>query len=282
MEILLRKAEIEDREKIIDVESKATPNLNYVSHVFDMYVSDEIGEFSVAEVAGEIVACGKFTVVPDGSAWLETLRVIPEHQGMGIGKRFYERFFDTARNQGIKTMRMYTGVNNVVSKGLAERYGFQQVATFRGARLPCQSYKTMDSSNSFNRVKDPKRAVELLMHYRDKWNDFLVMNRTFYSLNPPLCKYLAKKGQVYEDPTNNSVIALGARFMPKQALHIGAYGGNEDICLEFAMKKGVTQKVENLSCLFPSSAISTENTLKKFGFQLEKSDFIVMEVKVKK
>jgi hypothetical protein len=140
----------------------------------------------------------------------------------------------------------------------------------------------MSSTNSFHIVKDPKKAVELLMNYRDKWNGFLVMNRTFYSLTPSLCKYLAEKDQVYEDPTSNSVIALGARFMPEQAIHIGAYGGDEDICLGFALKQGVTQKVEHLSCLFPSSAISTENTLKKFGFQLAKSDFIVMEVQVEK
>ncbi len=76
MEIVLRKAEQEDRERVIWVESKSTPNLSYVGAIWDLFTSDEVGEFSVAEADGKLVACGKFTVVPDGSAWLETLRVM--------------------------------------------------------------------------------------------------------------------------------------------------------------------------------------------------------------
>ena len=49
MEIVLRRARPEDREKVIEVESKSTPNLSYVQNVFDMFVSDKNGEFSVAE-----------------------------------------------------------------------------------------------------------------------------------------------------------------------------------------------------------------------------------------
>ena len=101
MNIVLRRAQHTDREKALEVESKSTPNLRYLEYVFDSFVSDQIGEFSVAEIDDEIVACGKYTMMPDGSVWLETLRVIPERQGIGIGKRFYEHFFDIAKTLGI-------------------------------------------------------------------------------------------------------------------------------------------------------------------------------------
>ena len=81
-------------------------------------------EFLIAEINGQAVGIANFSVLPDRSAWLETLRVIPEFQGQGVGKRFYERFFEIARQKKIKTMRMYTGLTNHASKGLAERYGF--------------------------------------------------------------------------------------------------------------------------------------------------------------
>ncbi|MCJ7622744.1 MAG: GNAT family N-acetyltransferase, partial [Anaerolineaceae bacterium] len=106
VEIVVRRARNDDREQVFEVESKSTPRLSYVPKVFDMFLSDETGEFLVAEVNECLVACGKFTVVPDGSAWLETLRVIPEYQGLGIGKRFYERFFEIARQKGVPKMRM--------------------------------------------------------------------------------------------------------------------------------------------------------------------------------
>ena len=119
MQITIRVVTEEDRDAVLAVESQSTPNLKYLPMVFDQFLSDPEGDFSVAEMDGEVVGCGKFTVMPDGSAWLEALRVIPRAQGQGIGKAFYARFFEVAEGKGIKTMRMYTGMKNKVSKGLA-------------------------------------------------------------------------------------------------------------------------------------------------------------------
>jgi hypothetical protein len=217
-------------------------------------------------------------VVPDGSAWLETLRVVPKYQGRGIGKQFYERFYDLARNRGVKTMRMYTGLRNVVSKGLAELYGLRLAATYRGASLPCVQGKIPPPKGRFQLVKDLERATALLMPFRDKWTGFLVMNRTFFSLTPVLCKWLAEKEMVYEDPESDSVVALGARFLPERALQIGVFGGDTDACLGFALEKGVEQGTTRLNCDFAPSATDIQEALVEKGFTLTESDFIVMEV----
>lgn len=278
MEIVLRKARHEDREKVIEVESKSTPNRRYVADVFDMFISDEVGEFSVAEVDREVVACGKYTVVPDGSVWLETLRVIPKRQGRGIGKRFYERWLDIAHRQSVSTMRMYTGIKNVVSRGLAERYGLRLAETFRGAYLPCQLNTNQTSSNTFRLITNPEKAASLLMPLKEKWRDFHVMNRTFLKFTPALFTELAKNGMVYHDPITHSVITLGARFQPEQMLHIGVFEGDAKACLEFAMQEGLKRGVGGLNCDFPVSAIEVQRTLTRYGFKLTSSDFIVMEI----
>ena len=85
MEITIRQARPEDRDRVIWVESKSTPGLRYVAQVWDLFLNDAAGDWSVVELDGEVVACGKYTVLPDASAWLETLRVIPERQRLGIG-----------------------------------------------------------------------------------------------------------------------------------------------------------------------------------------------------
>ena len=278
LEIVVRKARQEDREKVIRVESKATPNLSYVEAVWGLFTSDEVGEFSVAEIDGEVVACGKFTVLPDGSAWLETLRVIPKYQGLGIGKRFYERFYELARSRGVPTMRMYTGLRNAVSKGLAEFSGFRLAATYRGASLPCVQGKIPPSEGGFRLVSDPERATALLMPFRERWTGFLVMNRTFFSITPALCRHLAEKEMVYEDPASGSVVTVGARFLPERALNIGVFGGDVDQCLGFALEQGVERGVARLNCDFPPSAVDVQRALVEKGFALTESDFIVMEV----
>ncbi len=275
LDIKLRKARPADREKVIWVESKSTPNLRYIPYVFDMFVSDDKGEFSVAEIDGEIVGCGKFTILPDRSAWLETLRVIPSKQGLGVGKRFYEHFYDIARSHGVRTMRMYTGVNNVVSKGLAERYGFKLDESFRGVRLSNDRLKDFDVE--FQEVTDQIEAYELMMKNSTKWGGFIVMNRTFYKISLELAKYLIERCMVYRDIDTDSIIVLGARFMPWKQLHIGLFAGDGFRSIPFAMAKGLSRNVETINCLFPSSSGSIEKKFIDYGFDLEPSDFIVME-----
>ena len=282
MEIVVRKARQEDREKVLWVESLATPNLSYVDAVWDFFTSDKVGEFSVAEADGEVVACGKFTVLPDGSAWLETLRVVPEYQGLGIGKRFYERFYELARSCGMPTMRMYTGLRNVVSKGLAELYGLSLAATYRGASMPCIQGKIPPSDGGFRLVSDPDRATALLIPFREKWTGFLVMNRTFFSITPALCQVLAKKEMVYKDPASGSVVTVGVRFLPDRALNIGIFGGDVDQSLGFALEQGVERGAARLNCDFPPSAVDVQEALIENGFSLTESDFIVMEVHLDK
>jgi ribosomal protein S18 acetylase RimI-like enzyme len=278
--VTLRRASPGDREGVIEVESQATPNLSYLPEVFDLFVTDDLGEFLVAEVDGELVACGKYTILPDGSAWLETLRVKPEYQGEGIGKRFYKRFFEIAQRQDVGILRMYTGVNNVVSKGLAESFGFRQAARFKEAKLPLEQGEMDETSKTFKRVEDWQRAASLLLSRYENWGEFLVLNRTFYEFNHATCSYLGREGMVYEDPTDEIFIALGARFMPERGLHIPLFGVDMESGLEFAINKGIEGERNNLTCLFPYSSRKIQRTLKNFGFNIGASDLLVMEVEL--
>jgi GNAT superfamily N-acetyltransferase len=274
-EIVLCRARPGDLDEVVWVESLSTPNLSYISHVWDMFLGDEEGDWTVAEIDGEVIGCGKYTLLPDGSAWLETLRVVPQRQGLGVGKRLYEHWLRLSREKGVKTMRMYTGVRNVVSKGLAMRYGLELAETFRGTLMETPS--EAEAMHGFRQIRDPERATELLMRHSGAWGGWLVMNRTFYRLSPALCAHLAGRGMVYADPTTGSVVAVGARFMPRHGLHIGLFAGDAEACLGFAAQKAAEGGVGRLHCLFPSHMPGVEEALTGFGFRLEPADFLVME-----
>ncbi len=277
-EIRLRQVKADDLPQLIEVERGATPTLSYIPQVFDLFMGDSSGDFSVAEVDGVVTACAKFTVMPDGSAWLETLRVLPQYQGKGIGKRFYEHFFELARRKGITTMRMYTGLENDVSRGLAERFGFYLAFTCGEAYHPCQPDVFPLTDDAFSQVTDVQRGIDLLMPLSEQWGGFMGMNRTFYVLSESLCAHLVRQGQVYEHAGSSSVIALGGRFMPRQALHIGLFGGDTDTCMQFAQQKGIAQGAGRLNCLFPSAAQELRQKLETANFQIAPFELIVMEV----
>ena len=86
MVMILRKAKPEDKPKVFEVEAKSMPSLQYLPHLFDEWTSEKHGDLSVVELDGEVIGVGKYTSMPDGSAWIEALRVTPEKQGLGAGK----------------------------------------------------------------------------------------------------------------------------------------------------------------------------------------------------
>ena len=71
MNLTVRKARMEDRKQAVEAEGLATPSLHYLDKVYDEWLADDAGELMVADLDGQVVAVGKFSVVPDGSAWLE-------------------------------------------------------------------------------------------------------------------------------------------------------------------------------------------------------------------
>lgn len=277
MDISVRRAEPKDRAGAVAAEGKATPRLHYLDAVYEQWVADREGELIVAEADGQIVGVGKFSVVPDGSAWLEALRVPPEHQGQGIGKRFYERFGELARQKGITTMRMYTNIDNVVSKGLAERFGLRLAGTYREGTLDVQAVPGSNTPADFRPVADAGAAAARLMPLAETWAGFTVMNRTFYAISPTLCAAFAADGKVYEDTASGSVIALGARFMPEQALHLALFGGDLPACLDFARQKAAAAGIPKLKCMFSPQAAFIAEALAKYGFTIDPTAYIVME-----
>lgn len=277
-ELCVRRARVEDRGKVLQVEALSTPNLRYLGAVFEHWVHDQVGELIVAELDGEMVGVGKLTIVPDGSAWLEALRVIPAAQGKGIGKRFYERFCEIAVARQLPSMRMYTGIRNAASKGLAERFGFHLAATFRGASVQLSEFIGEKEENlAFAQITDPDRASELLLTEKQAWNGFLVMNRTFYELTPTLCREWAREGKVYYEEATGSLLVLGARFQADLGLHIACLGGNLQRCLAFAAGCARNSLAQKLFCLFAPQAAEIEQALLQSGFRLDASEYIVME-----
>jgi hypothetical protein len=165
----------------------------------------------------------------------------------------------------------------VVSKGLAERYGLNVAGTYKEAKMPCVK-DVPESVLGFRQVRDPKKAEGLIMPLSGKWGGFLVMNRTFYRFTPELCRYLAANGMVYAEPETGSLVTLGARFMPQDALHLGVLKGDLNACLDFAMKTGIERGAARLNCQYPPSARDVQEALTGYGFSVAASDFIVMEV----
>lgn len=92
--------------------------------------------FTVATLNGEPVAFQFSTGGEGGNAHLSRMTVHPAHQGKGIGAALLVDAFENYRLQNIKTVTLNTQTDNLASRHLYERFGFQPT----GFTYPVWSY----------------------------------------------------------------------------------------------------------------------------------------------
>ena len=277
MSFVIRLATNQDRAAACSAEGKAIRGLLYLNDVWEEFKADQSGMLLVGEVDGQVVAVGKYTLLYDHSAWLETLRVDPEFQGRGIGKAFYDRFLEMANLQEVKSLGMYTGATNVVSKGLAERYGFRLEAAYRGASWSATDVndQVIEQEEKFQ-LLGPSQAVAQLLPLAKTWDGHIVMNRTFYPANAAVFAGMAREAKVYSQPETGSICIIGHRFLEERGLHLALLAGDIGACIRLAKQETLKRGLPQVTIMFPPYMTNLQEELVATGFKLEASDCIVM------
>jgi len=274
MAFTVKIAQYDDRDACAQVEHASMPDYpGYLRDAWHYFQCQKGGCVCVYE-NGEMIGIGRFTVLPDGSGWLETLRVAIPHQGKGVGKAIYREYRKLAQENGCASMAMFTGVNNKVSAGLAEKNGLRTAARHRGYQL-CDL--AGGNAHCFHPV-NPQRAAEIILPMKEEYNDYMVFNRTFFHVNEANALCFAAEGKVFEDSADGSFIVCGARFQHHAALHIAMMGGNYDRCIDFAIWHAKAMGVAKISCTFALGNEKLEQALQARGFKAEASDLITKEI----
>lgn len=268
-------ASYDDLKECARVETEAMGTYCYLEDAWHYFYNQKGGLVTVYNEEDKMIGIGRFTVLFDGSGWLETLRISPEWQGQGAGKMIYQMYKKLAEEYQCPSMAMFTGVNNKVSAGLASINGLTKAAQHRGYHLTDLSG---GSVHGFCHV-NWKRAVELIVPKKDKYHDYMIFNRTFYHVNEENAKGFAVEGKVFEDTESGSFIVCGARFQHQVTLHIAMMGGDYEKCLDFAVNYAKAQGLAKVSCTFAIENEELECALKARGFAAEASDLITMEVR---
>lgn len=257
------------------VEKAAMGDHCYLADVYEYYQTTR-GELTGAFADGRLVGIGKFTVLWDGSGWLETLRVEPDWQRKGVGMALYRRYMEQAEALHCPYLRMYTGANNIPSAGLARRFGLEKAAQFREYALPVRA----EGDGSGFAAVAVDQAFALLEPYFEKYNGYAVMNRTYYRLNEATCRGLAEQGRVWRHQESGTVLIAGARFQSNKGLHIALLEGDRDRGLAFAHLLARQRGAGRLVCNFALENPGLEQYLKQSGFETTGGDLITMEGKL--
>ena len=273
MDYKVKLAAYEDMERCVAVEEETMPSGTYLRDAWHYFNSLKGG--MVCVYSGEkMIGIGRFSVLFDGTGWLETLRVIPPFQNQGAGKAIYRKWLELAEELKCPSMAMFTGPTNVRSAGLADRFGLRDTYVHHVYAL-----KELGEGDphGFRHIAW-HRAVELILPKKEEYHNYICFNRTFYRINEANAKGFSIEGKTFEDPESGSFIVIGARFQHQRTMHIGMMGGDLDRCLDFAVSYAKANGNKSLTCTFCAENEELQAALEKRGFTYS-NDLITKERK---
>lgn len=84
----------------------------------------------MAYLDGQPVGCGGVQIIGDEYAELKRMYVRPAFRGQGVGKQLLAHLQAYAYEQGLRVLRLETGVYQTEALGLYQRFGFQRIPPF--------------------------------------------------------------------------------------------------------------------------------------------------------
>lgn len=124
----MRAARPEDRAAVAQLCSFIWEGEDYIPEVFDDWIVDPRGQFTVACKERQLVALSKLTEVAQDEWWLEGLRVHPDYRGRGVARRLHEYAVALADRMAHGVIRFATSGSNRPVHALAARSGFHLVS----------------------------------------------------------------------------------------------------------------------------------------------------------
>ena len=284
MKYEIRTATMADVPRLRKIEMAAMPHSKwYSTECAPLFIEQkgQKGEMIVAELPdlpssdpNKTIGMGQYSVMPDGSGWLECLRILPEYQRTGAGRQIYERYQQLWTETNAPHVAMFTGRKNVASKALSEVYGFEYTGAYDEYSLPLEGIEA-DCPAGFERVTDLETVAKAL-DARRNIGDHIVFNRTYLHYTELIYRWLIEKGMVYSD--GKTLLVLGARMLQERGWYLAFWTDDLDKCLDFAIAKTKEAGLPALTVNFPPQREDLKEYFESKDFHYIYSN-IVMELK---
>jgi len=101
------------------------------NHFLDLeQLSQPAIRFFVARRAGAPLACGALRIDAEGYGEVKRMYVAPAARGEGLGRAILARIEEEARRQGLRLMRLETGIHQAEAIALYRRSGYADCPPF--------------------------------------------------------------------------------------------------------------------------------------------------------
>jgi ribosomal protein S18 acetylase RimI-like enzyme len=197
MMMKIRPARRQDREQVLAFCKNTFSWGDYVDRVWDMWFSDKSGRLLVGEHNDNAVAMSHVSICPDGSVWLEGVRVRPDFRRSGVATDLIERMLAYAGRHGARQASAIVAVDNLASQRMVEKNGFSVISNWAyystdakiGARkTSARLAGAADLSAIWDYLKQSRTYRQSAGRYVRAWQ--------WYALDRKAMRQLVRKGRV--------------------------------------------------------------------------------------
>lgn len=186
--LTFRRAVPEDKPAVLAICAQIWEGDDYIPEVWDAWIADPYGQFSVVELDGKVVGLGKLTRLTPTEWWLEGLRVDPAYQGRGIGRFLHEQGVALADRLGKGVLRFATSSANHSVHRFAADTGFAYIGGYVLFKGPASTSPTaftplaegdLDIASHFLEGSERFQAAHRL--FEDRWWTWQTLTRELLS-----------------------------------------------------------------------------------------------------
>lgn len=194
-----RKLTHEDYSDVFDICKDIWDGTDYLPELFHKWVDDK-GLFlgAVDTDTNKVIGTDKYSVLYDGTGWLEGLRTHKDYRGKGIGKELGLRVFKQAlsdlEDKHIKKIAFSTHISAVESIGMMKQLGFKVEQEYIFVQKEYTSAESTLSINDFSVESwSPSYADFKELDYLRRRNNVLPFAFYFQEPTPELHKELLEE-----------------------------------------------------------------------------------------
>ena len=256
---MIREIKLSDKKEVLQISSQIWEGDDYVSNVFDEWVTCNDGLFTGYWEGERLIGFGRMRFLTPTNIWLEALRKNPQTDIKGVGYKIAKYYMEQLKGKRIESIRFSTYFGNIASIKLNEKLGFENILTLSLKELEIINHKINSINNSILEDVDFKDLNQYIINssYLIGTNNFIGKGWVVHKYSNILLKefYSDKYYAVYSENGEIRGAILFSKVEYSSVFWISLIeADNEEIykeLLNYAISKAIKNNCKKIQLLVP-------------------------------
>ncbi len=284
---MIREIKLSDKKEVLRISSQIWEGDDYVSNVFDKWVTDDDGLFTGYWENEKLIGFGRMRFLTPTDIWLEALRKDPHTNFKGVGNKIAKYYMKQLKGKKINSVRFSTYFGNIASIKLNEKLGFNKILTLSLKELDITNHQIELNNNLITEDVDFEVLNKFILNstYINETHNFISKGWVVYQYTFELLEEFYSKNQfaVYSENGEIRGVILFSDVNYSNILWISLIEAeNMSICNElmnYVISMTLKKNCKKIQLLVPDISELME-FVNIFGFKSweQENDFLLYEM----